>query len=121
MARGWAGSTCYRQPARLTSGRECYDVALAPFNQRQHVLAPARQRGLHLVPVRTTIVNSSDAAAVTAMVIEHCLDHVRVDLDVTHAGGDGAAEIAQLPRLHLAVEPAIERVLAMAPFSKTAR
>src|SRR6516165_7988182 len=38
------------------------------------------------------------------MVIEHSLDHVRMDLDVTHAGGNRPTEIAQLPRLHLAVE-----------------
>ena len=85
------------------------------------MLAPAQQRCLHFVPVRAAVIDAGDTGAVTAMVIEHRLDHMWVDLDVAHAGGGGAAEIAQLPRLYLAVEPALERVLAMSPFGEATR
>src|SRR5262245_35063110 len=105
MALGWAGSTSNRRPARSMSGGECYDLAGASFNQRHHVPAPAHERCLHFVPVRAAVVNAGDAGAIAAVVVERRLDHVRVDLDVAHAGGDGAPNVAQLPRLH-AAEPA---------------
>src|SRR5262245_61194046 len=74
------------------SGGECYDVADAPFNEREHVLAPAHQRRFHGALVGRLVVNAGDAGAVTGVVIEHRLDHMRFDPDVGHASGDGSPD-----------------------------
>src|SRR5262249_14499813 len=102
--------------ARFTSGVKLNDFTLgAPLDQVAHVLAPTDQCRLHLVSIRGAIVNAGDASTVAAVVIERRLDHVRVDLDVTHAGGDGPSEVAQLPRLHGAIEATIELFPAVSP------
>src|SRR5262245_4283876 len=52
--------------------------------------------------------------------VQHRLDHVRMDLDIAHASSNGSPDIAQLPRLHRAVEVKIERVLGASPFGEAA-
>src|SRR5262249_36902352 len=53
--------------------------------------------------------------------VERRLDHVRMNLEVAHASGNGPAEVAQLPWLHLAAETAVERLLAFGPGGEAAR
>src|SRR5262245_13272990 len=120
MARGWAGSTCYRRPARLMSGGECYDVALASFNQRQYVLAPARQRCLHGALVGRSVVDTGRAGAVATVMVEDGLDHVWLNSDVGHAGGDGPADVVQPPGLLRLAETMIECRPTMIPAGEAA-
>src|SRR5262245_38249972 len=90
------------------SGGECYDLVGASINQRQHVLAPTRQRRLHRAIVGAPIVDAGDAATMTAEMIERGLDHVRLDADVGHFGCGGSAKIVKAKRPHLAGEALIE-------------
>src|SRR5262249_29517940 len=94
------GSGGHRRAGQLMSGTEGYNFTLAPFNQRQYVLAPTHQRGPHFVSIRAVIIDAGHTSPITAVVVQRGFDHMRVDLDVAHARGDGAAEIAQLPRLY---------------------
>jgi hypothetical protein len=61
-------------------------LALAAFDQRADVVAPQRERLLHLGKIRVAVVDASHAAPESAEVIQHDLDHVRLHAEVRHVG-----------------------------------
>src|SRR5262249_9891203 len=68
------------------------------LNLRHQDLGPS----LKSLPLRffqlALVVDTGDAGAESAYVVEHRFDHVRLDAHLPHMGGDTAAQIAQLPR-----------------------
>src|SRR5262245_8457059 len=83
------------------------------------MLAPGPQLCLRGALIGGSVVDASRTSAVTTLVIEHRLDHVRLDPDIGHASGDGSSDVVQAPRLHRAGEATIELRLAVSPGHKT--
>jgi hypothetical protein len=68
-----------------------------PNYQRLNVIRPFRQRVTHLAFVSCAIVDASNASLMTAHMIKHCLDNVRLHAKLGHASGARAPKIVEPP------------------------
>src|SRR5262249_20912204 len=75
----------------------CRDRPFARLNYRLNVISPTLQCLAHRVGVARSIINSCNPALVAADVIKDCLDDVRLNAKLGHAGGASAAQIVQMP------------------------
>src|SRR5262249_31709243 len=95
-----------RLAAFISSTVQRHLVALAPFDQSEHMLAPPRQRSLHRALVVRSVVGAWSAAP-TAVMVQTSLDDVRLDADVGHTRGDTSPDIMQVPWPHAVGEPPV--------------
>ena len=118
---GQAAPGCRNHPDRppISGALQRHNLVFAARDQRLHVVAPARQCSRNRALVIRPVVGTGNAPAVTGIVVQDCLDVVRLDPDIGHAGSDGPSEIVQAPRFHDAGEASIEIELAAAPGRKT--
>ena len=64
------------------------------------MLIPPRQRRRLLGSVGASIINTSNAALVAALMVKDLLDDVRRDADVGHAGRGRSAKVVNIPAVH---------------------
>src|SRR5262245_51336384 len=79
-----------RVAAFISDALQRHDVASSPFDQREHMLAPAHQRRSDGALVARSVINSANASAKAAEMIERRLNVMRLYAEVRQAGGDSA-------------------------------
>src|SRR5262245_65205354 len=79
------------------------------------MVGPLLERGCHLCVVTRAVVETGNAFAMTAIVIEARFDHVRLDADVGHLGRSTSAQVVKTPFLDGVAELAIELGLETVP------
>src|SRR5262249_2677516 len=108
-----------RGPSRASSSISCalhwHYVALASFDHGEDVLTPTHQCRLYGAFIGRSVVNPGNAGPMSAVMIERGLDHVRLDSDVGHLGGDAAPEVVNAPWLYLAGKAMVEVSFAARP------
>ena len=82
-------------------GRFVLDFCLATaaaliFNNSTNVLIPPRQCLRLLGGVLRAIVDAGDASLMSADVVQHGFDDVRLDADAGHAGGARSAQVVKV-------------------------
>jgi hypothetical protein len=61
------------------------------------MLVPPRQRQRLLGRILRAVIDASDAALVAADMVQHRFDNVRLNADVSHAGGNSSADVVMNP------------------------
>src|SRR5262249_17736838 len=110
---------CLDRSAVLGNGNwwHLQNFALAALDQTADMTGPQRQCRAYLALVGAAIIDASDTALVATLMVEHGLDNVRLNSEVGPPGGDGGADIVQVPpdgKTGGAIEPRF----ALAPIRK---
>src|SRR5262245_5704879 len=101
MGSPWFGSgrsgRANASTGRLILAQLHHNGRLLAAHQLLDMIRPALQRARDRSRVVRPVVDAGNAGTMTAEVVQHRLDVMRLNAKVSHAGGDGAPDVVQLP------------------------